>query len=136
MLFIWAWILELKFGAMLLGKFGQNQRVNFWVLVWLVKSVLMCSLEPLSTLVWLDVISLKFEWFWNVFGWKMFMENFEFFHECSSLFLTFLPRTKRFVFWFKVLIYFIKFMFYDFQMFKCIRFLFERCKRYWWVWKD
>ena len=71
----------------------------------------MWLLEPLCTLIWLNVISLKFKWFWNVFGWKMVLGKFWVFLECSSLFLAFWPRTKSLVFWFKVLIYFIKSLF-------------------------
>ena len=43
-------VLKLKFGAKNFGIFGQIQRVIFWVLVSLVKMVLKCFLEPLSTL--------------------------------------------------------------------------------------
>ena len=77
-------------------EFRPKLKGDFWVLVCLVKLFFKWLLEPLCTLVWLYVISLKFKWFWDGFGWKMFMELLWVFHECSSLFLMFLPRTKRF----------------------------------------
>ena len=81
---------------MFLGKFGQIQRVDFWVLVWLVKSVLKWLLEPLCTLVWLYVISLKFEWFWYVFGWRMFMELLWVFMDVLHCSWYVLAKNKRF----------------------------------------